>query len=543
MLRNCDHCGKNVNHSKADKAFRHKNPDTGDWCLGTALEDPTGPATPPEKGPWFGAMYDGKCSVSECQIYEGDRIRADGQGGYECEDCGAFDDGMDAHVRASLGVDHPECVHYFQYGDDGCGRSGSFCLHCGLVDPHNPLPVVNTEPVPVMPTPDEFMDPTTVDVVKSALNVSGQPEAKRDWLGRYIIRDPATDDFRRTSTGKKIGFTRTTTFNKAAQDTKALNDWGKRNVLIGAALRPDLVGKAHGLGHKDQDEKKELMKLVSQLEETAGAKVGADIGTHIHELTERIDAGLMTPDDAPAQYRDQLWRYVYALKAAGLEPVPGLIERTVMVSEFGGVAGTFDRVYFHRPSGTYLIGDVKTGKTADYLVEETETQEWVYAHGLNQNGVYHHAVDANGEYDYDNSHWQRPTYGQMSFNGPDILHVEVSETTGVIVWMPVQDEHAGEVHLLDADLVKGRQHAELCHTVRSREKRKPKPWKAPVQVVAAAETPLNPTSLEVWEHMFAGVQNKAEAKVLYLAAEADGLDRETLGRLASIGFKALDVRG
>ena len=41
----------------------------------------------PEKGPWFGAMYDGWCSGCEDAIHEGDQIRADGQGGYECEDC------------------------------------------------------------------------------------------------------------------------------------------------------------------------------------------------------------------------------------------------------------------------------------------------------------------------------------------------------------------------------------------------------------------------------------------------------------------------
>lgn len=474
----------------------------------------------PEKGPWFGALCCGVCAVCQSRFEEGDRVRivvGPESDYFECEDCGSFDDGMDAHVRASLGIGDTPTADEFMAPTRTQAQAG-----------------YTAKPSQV-PTPDEFMDPTTLDVVKPALNVSGQPEAKRDWLGRYIIRDPATDDFRWTKGGKRIGFTRTTTFNKAAQDTKALNDWGKRNVLIGAALRPDLVGKAHGLGHKDQDQKKELMKLVSQLEETAGAKVGADIGTHIHELTERIDVGLMTPDDAPAQYRDQLWRYVYALKAAGLEPVPGLIERTVMVSEFGGVAGTFDRVYLHRPSGTYLIGDVKTGKTADYLVEETETQEWIYAHGLNQNGVYHHAVDADGEYDYDNSRWEVP-HTLENVN----VALEVSETTGVIVWMPVQDEHAGEVHLLDADLVKGRQHAELCHAVKSREKRKPKPWQAPVQAGVAAEKPLNPTSLEVWEHMFAQVQSKDDARVLWIRAQNDGLTRAELDRLADIAWGALD---
>src|SRR5678815_5063178 len=42
----------------------------------------------PEKGPWFGAMYVGKCGSCEDPISEGDRIRADGTGGYECGACG-----------------------------------------------------------------------------------------------------------------------------------------------------------------------------------------------------------------------------------------------------------------------------------------------------------------------------------------------------------------------------------------------------------------------------------------------------------------------
>lgn len=458
-----------------------------------------------EKGPWFGAMYDGRCSVSECPIYEGDRIRADGQGGYECEDC----------------------------GDDFVATPPVQTAEEFLAPTEAPRAQPTT-------SADEFMDPTAPEVVKPKLNVSGQPEAQRDWLGRYIIKDPATGDFRRTKTGKKLGITRTTTFNKAAQDTKALNDWSKRNVLIGASLRPDVVGKAHGMTHKA--DQKELMRLVVQLEETAGAKVASDIGTHIHELTEQIDAGVITPDDAPAQYRAQLWLYVRVLKDAGLEPVPGLIERTTAITEFGGVAGTFDRVYYHRSSGTYLIGDVKTGKTADYLVEETETQEWIYAHGVNQNGVYHHAVDERGEYDYDNSRWEVP-HTLENVN----VALEVSETAGVIVWMPVQDEHAGEVNLLDADLEEGHRHAELCHTVKSREKRKPRAWQSPAkaleQAETAAEAPLNETPASVWEHLFAAVQSKAEARELWLRANESGMAVEELERLTVIAARSLVGKG
>lgn len=43
-------------------------------------------------GPWFAAGYNGFCSGCGDDIEEGDRIRADGDGGYECEECGDYRD-------------------------------------------------------------------------------------------------------------------------------------------------------------------------------------------------------------------------------------------------------------------------------------------------------------------------------------------------------------------------------------------------------------------------------------------------------------------
>lgn len=44
-------------------------------------------------GPWFNASYPGECAGCWGVIDPGDRIRADGEGGYVCEDCG--EDGRD----------------------------------------------------------------------------------------------------------------------------------------------------------------------------------------------------------------------------------------------------------------------------------------------------------------------------------------------------------------------------------------------------------------------------------------------------------------
>jgi hypothetical protein len=39
-------------------------------------------------GPWFPSRFDSECDECGQPIDEGDRIRADGEGGYVCEPCG-----------------------------------------------------------------------------------------------------------------------------------------------------------------------------------------------------------------------------------------------------------------------------------------------------------------------------------------------------------------------------------------------------------------------------------------------------------------------
>lgn len=295
-------------------------------------------------------------------------------------------------------------------------------------------------------------------------NVSGQPKARYEWHGKqnrgYLVKLPETGDFRRYKNGNPKGIVQVTTFVKAASDSNALNDWRARNVLIGACLRPDAVARAHGLTHETG--KSELMGLVGELETAAGAKVSSSIGTLIHELTERWDGGQLGIDEVPAAYRDLILLYGRTLKAAGLRPVSGLIERTTCVSDFGGVTGTLDRVYCHERSGRYVIGDVKTGKTLRYCMGEIEAQEWLYAHGVNQSGVY----------DWNTDTWRTPeNAAAQSEERP----LRVSEEWGVVVHMPVQGPDAGKVTLVRADLQRGRRHAAVCHDVRVQRSNKPRP--------------------------------------------------------------------
>lgn len=492
-------------------------------CCGDDVNDSS-------KGPWFSAMYSGECSAGYCVIEEGDWIRADGQGGYECEDCGeddlsslapmtnTYQKQASAAARRHLAAQEEDTPYVALLKGE--------LRKEGFVDTPERGPLagpayVDELRIPAnrgpMPTPEEFMDPSSVDDPADKLNVSGQPNARYEWYGSqnrgYLVKEPHTGDFRRYKNGKPKGLTRATTFNKAASDSKAINDWGKRNIVIGASRRPSILLRARGLTH--ENDRRELEGIVAELEEAAGAKVGSNLGTYLHEFTEQMDAGLTTPDQAPEEFQGSLWKYRCALVDAGLEPVPGLIERTTMITEYGGVVGTFDRIFYHRPSGTYIVGDLKTGKTMEYAMNETETQMWVYAHGVNQNGVYD---------------WNTDTWGQATnkFSEP----IEVREDVGVIIHMPVQGPLAGQVVLDHADLEAGARHAELCHRNRTAPKSKVRPFEPPL--------PARPLT---WEERFALVTSGEHATQLWREAKAAGIAGIRLNELVSVARQALADKG
>jgi hypothetical protein len=440
--------------------------------------------------PVIWAAFDGTCSACGADILAGDCIRASvaEPGTWECEE---HNDPWKEDEVAGPVTDYTITSRVVDVMANAHGSMGGADL------------------------PDQFADPSAP---RKKLNVSGQPDADRDDYGRYAVKDPATGDYRRFKNGGIIGITRVTTFVKAAQDTKALNDWGKRNVVIGASRRPDLIARADGMTHAANRDA--LDRLVGELETAAGAKVAADIGTQLHEFTERMDAGLVTPDGAPPMFQDSLRLYRDRLAAAGFEAVPGLIERTTMISEWGGVCGTLDRIMYHRPSGTYVVVDLKTGKgLQDYGLDETYAQEWMYAHGVNQNGIY----------DWNTKTWGRP---QTPENLP--MLVKVREDVGLIVHMPVQGPKAGQLFLLRADLARGREYAELCASNRGWKKSRAVEWTWEPDRLA------EPVS---WGARFAAVRNGAEARALWDEADASGVSDADLASLVAIARAALADKG
>jgi len=469
-----------------------ENGHSGSFCACGQEEPEKEPVEPSNSPPAFPASFDSECDNCDGAIFAGDEIRSNGSGGWE-------------HARHAE-EDIPVSV---------------------------PAPTVAT--MDTQTEPDQFADPTTAQPPVPEINVSGQPKARYEWYGKqnrgYLVKRPDTGDFQRYKNGNIKGLVRVTTFVKAASDQNALTDWAKRNVLMGASLRPDLVAKAHGLKH--ETDRAELMSLVGELETAAGAKVSADIGTMIHEYTERLDGDpSFTLQDVPAQYRPAVLLYAETLKAAGLRPVPGLIERTTYVPDFGGIVGTLDRVYYHERSGQYLIGDVKTGKTLKYGMDEIEAQEAIYARGVNGYGVYDWNTDA----------WAPPgSYGDSVDTGPWQVP-KVSLDWGVVVHMPVQGDDAGRCLLVRADLQRGWAHAKVCHIVREERANKPKPeaWSDDLLDPSPRYGVPKITDGGIrWSKMFATAASREELSELYVKAKAAGVAGLELQNLVSMGQRRL----
>lgn len=229
--------------------------------------------------------------------------------------------------------------------------------------------------------PDPFTSPgARSDIPEEDTTVSGQPEPDRDRWGRYLL----------TSGGGREPHTRATTFAKLGANTKAIEAWNERNVIVGLTRREDLLMMAQGKEVKR--DRTELNSIAEQAKTAAGNKVAANIGTGYHSFTERVDAGLMTVGQVPERYRPRVQQYVEAVAAYGLTTRREWIERTIavradQVSAPLPVAGTLDRI-LQLPDGSLCIGDLKTGSDLSYGEMEIEVQLALYAHGVNTHGLF-----------------------------------------------------------------------------------------------------------------------------------------------------------
>ena len=185
----------------------------------------------------------------------------------------------------------------------------------------------------------------------------GPGAIKRDRYGRYCLPDPET--------GQERSWTRVTTLASTLADRYGLEKWSQRNIVWGLGQRQDLWARAAAV---TIDEKRTLGQIADDAQAAASSAAGANLGTALHQFTERIDRGEIVP--VPPPYDKDVAAYLKALADAGVSIVKSSVERIVIVPEFE-VVGTLDRVVRGpwRPEGLPekydplpRVADLKTGR-------------------------------------------------------------------------------------------------------------------------------------------------------------------------------------
>lgn len=189
--------------------------------------------------------------------------------------------------------------------------------------------------------------------------VTVPPEIGRDRYGRPLVTPPGG--------GKPVPYTRCTTFVDALEDKYNLQKWQQRMVILGLVDRPDLLLSA--AAHRD--EKQQLNKVADDAIEAAKAHAAATVGTAIHALTQRIDAG-QDIGPVPGEYQRDLDAY-----AKATTDLKVLHSETFTVLDDLKIGGTPDRVVEY--DGERYIADIKTG-SIDYGAGKIAMQLAVYAH-------------------------------------------------------------------------------------------------------------------------------------------------------------------
>lgn len=192
--------------------------------------------------------------------------------------------------------------------------------------------------------------------------------------------------------GRAVAYTRASTLGKAIEDTYHLSRWQQRSVAYGLSRRPDLLALVASIRSNEGDDRGPLDELCEKAHEAAKGDRGANIGTALHKLSERRDAG----EDLsylPPELTEAMDAY-----AEQMRPFKVLASETFVVCDPLQTAGTFDRVVellvdleFHHPkhgrvvlsAGTILVLDLKTGKadSAKYWGAGYGVQQTVYACG------------------------------------------------------------------------------------------------------------------------------------------------------------------
>jgi len=161
-----------------------------------------------------------------------------------------------------------------------------------------------------------------------------------------------------TGGGKPLAYTRFSSHGQVLEDRFGLEKWKIRTSALGLVNRKDLFAQ---LASIPADDTKRLDEVLAQALEAGGGSVGANMGTALHEFTQRYDLGQIDLDDIPDPWRHDVEAYARTIASHGLTIRRDLIEVT-LVNDDLQLAGTADR-FFLGGNGRLICADLKTGKS------------------------------------------------------------------------------------------------------------------------------------------------------------------------------------
>ena len=277
----------------------------------------------------------------------------------------------------------------------------------------------------------------------------------RDGYGRPLIV-PKTG-------GKPVAHTRTTTFIDCIDDKSNLNTWDKRMVLIGAAMKPELLNGVLDLDKDDPEDKRRLNIIAERLKDISGANDKREKGTHLHALTEAVDAGVVLPESTSAE--DVADMAAYMIETLDLTVIHA--ERLVVVNELK-VAGTPDRISHYEgpgPTGRLVKGnyvaDVKTG-AVEYGALKFAMQIAIYSRGEFYDASLF-PVDVNDKKAF--AAWKKTEFpAELAVTAYTPQSVPVNQRWGIVMHLPAGE---GVCTLYWVDLAIGWRLAKLALKIRA----------------------------------------------------------------------------
>lgn len=203
----------------------------------------------------------------------------------------------------------------------------------------------------------------------------GPPDFIRGQGGAPRVADPENPD-------KLITVARSSSLGDVLDDKSALTNWRIDRAMDGLAAKPELAAAV--LVAKDGD-RATYTKLREEAINAGRGAYKADLGTVVHAMTDRYET---EPDWDPGEpYRSVLEAYMAELKRLGLKTQ--FIE-VKLVNYEAGTAGTADRIFETTvplqvpdgsilPTGTLIVGDLKTGASLEYSMPGYSIQLATYA--------------------------------------------------------------------------------------------------------------------------------------------------------------------